>query len=310
MSKVSINYNITDIVPISALKKKFKQYLSDVQTVPPTDKDFIKYKSGEFPKHLVISLVMVLEEILSDCLEYIKKHETTGLYVVDYSMVQMVLNKNNKYDFSLKYLKKYNSTFKYQDSVFFTYRKLVDKLESEYGDKLMIESDARNFIAYILSSLQYELIEMALMILLYSDRKTLGSKSLLCSYKNLFKEMYPKIKLKLDSLVSTKAEDKAENEKGEIVEDETEEAEEAEEAEETKVLAEEADDTETETETETEELQQKPHTKINMENKEGKDKKGQTVNKKKVNIVEEADLENKLIEHVTTNTKLGKVLKK
>ena len=187
MSKVSNNYQLSEIVSISVLKKKFKQYLSDAQHEG--------FKSSVLPKYLVVSLVMVLEEILSDCLEYVKKHETNGLYVVDYSMIQMVLNKNNKYDFSLKYLKKYNSTFKYQDSVFFNYRKVVDNLESKYGDKLMIEPDARNFIAHILSSLQYDLVEMALTMVAYSNRKTLSSESLLCSYQILFKEMYSKIKL-------------------------------------------------------------------------------------------------------------------
>jgi hypothetical protein len=216
MSKVSNNYPLSEIVTVSVLKKKFKQYLSDAQRNG--------FKSSVFPKYLIVSLVMVLEEILSDCLEYVKKHETTGLYVVDYSMVQMVLNKNNKYDFSLKYLKKYNSTFKYQDSVFFSYRKVVDNLESKYGDKLMIEPDAKNFIAHVISSLQYDLIEMSLMMVGYANRKTMSAESLLCSYGILFKEMHSKIKLKLDSLITTKADPDA---------DEDEETDGAEETEET-----------------------------------------------------------------------------
>lgn len=292
MSKVSNNYQLSEIVTVSVLKKKFKQYLSDAQHEG--------FKSSVFPKYLVISLVMVLEEILSDCLEYVKKHETTGLYVVDYSMVQMVLNKNNKYDFSLKYFKKYNTAFKYQDSVFFTYRKVVDNLESKYGDKLMIESDAKNFIAHIISSLQYDLIEMALTMVVYSNRKTLSSESLLCSYGILFKEMHSKIKLKLDSLMTTKA--------GEEAEEAEEEGEAEGEAE--GVDAEGTEETETEAEPETVEVKtakgeaeaeaeaevegEKTKPKVEKVKDVQKVKEFQKVSKKNVEIVEEDDLEKEL----------------
>jgi hypothetical protein len=204
MSKVTNNYQLQDIVTYSILKKKFKEYVSDA--------GHTGFKSNIYPKYLVVSLVMVLEEILSDCLEHVRKHETTGLYLIDLSMVQMVFNKYNKYDFSLKYFKKYNATFRYQDSVLFTYRKVVDNLESKYGDKLMIDPEAKNFIAHILSSLQYDLIEMSLTMVVYANRKTLSMDSLLFSYEILFKEMYPKIKLKLDSLKTSKNDDENENE--------------------------------------------------------------------------------------------------
>jgi hypothetical protein len=235
MSKVENKCALSDIVVTSILKRKFKQYL--------TDAGYQDYRSTVFPKYLVVSLVMVLEELLSDCIEYVKKHETNGLYVIDQSMCLMILNKNNKYDVMLKYVKKYNSTVKYQDSVFFNYKKVVDSLESKYGDKLMIDQEARNFISYLLLSLQYELTELSLIMIVYSNRKSLSSDSLLCSYSFLFKELYSKIKLKLDSMVVAKgtdvdadgeAEDDTEGENDEtkpVAEEVKEEVEEVQEAE-------------------------------------------------------------------------------
>lgn len=196
MSKVSNKYQLGEIVALSVLKRKFKQYMSD--------EGYDGFKSSVFPKYLVVSLVMVLEELLSDCLEFVKKHDTTGLYVIDYSMLTILLNRNTKYDVFLTYLKKYNSSVKYQESVMFNYRKVVDDLESKYGDKLMIEAEAKNYISYLLVSLQYELIKLSLTIVQYANRKTLSFESLLCSFNFLFQEMYPKIKLKLDSMKQTK----------------------------------------------------------------------------------------------------------
>jgi len=217
MSKISSKYQLNEIVALSVLKRKFKQYMKDA--------GLEGFKSSVFPKYLVVSLVMVLEELLTECLEHIKKHETNGLYVIDQSMVLMVLNKSSKYDVFIKYLKKYNSTIKYQESVMFNYRKVIDDLESKYGDKLMVDSEAKNFISYLLVSLQYELIKLSLAMVVYSNRKTMSAESLLTSLKFLFEEMYSKIKLKLDSMVQTKD---AETEEGEEVEEGEEGEEEAE----------------------------------------------------------------------------------
>ena len=246
MSKVSNKYKLGEFVALSVLKRKFKQYM--------TDEGYDGFKSSVFPKYLVISLVMVLEELLSDCLEFVKKHETTGLYTIDFSMLSMVLNRNAKYDVFLTYLKKYNSTVKYQDSVMFNYRKVVDDLESKYGDKLMIEPDAKNYISYLLVSLQYNLTKLSLTIVLYANRKTLSIESLLCSFKFLFQEMYSKIKLKLDSMKQTK-----EIEGGEDVEDVE-------------------DDEETEEGPDTEEGQEKDDT-VDKDDKDDKDDKVDKVDK-------------------------------
>jgi len=211
MNKISSKYQLNEIVTISVLKRKFKQYM--------TDTGLDGFKSSVFPKYLVVSLVMVLEELLTDCLEHIKKHETTGLYLIDQSMVSMVLNKSSKYDVFIKYVKKYNSTIKYQESVMFNYRKVMDDLESKYGDKLMIDSEAKNFISYLLVSLQYELIKLSLIMVVYSNRKTMSAESLLTSLKFLFEEMYSKIKLKLDSMVQTKDSEVEEGEEADEVEE-------------------------------------------------------------------------------------------
>jgi hypothetical protein len=195
-NKVSNTNELADIVMTSVLKRTFKQYLAD----EGHDTIRISY----YPKYLVISLVMILEELLTDCLEYVKKHETNGLYIIDYPMLLMVLSNNTKYNVFVKNLKKYNSTTRYQESVFFNYRKVIGNLENKYGNKLMIDANASNFIAYLLVCLQYELLKLSITLITFSNIKTLNMEALLCSYNFLLEELHPKIKLKLDSIRKTK----------------------------------------------------------------------------------------------------------
>ena len=204
MNQVSNKQELCKYVSMSVLKRKFKQYM--------IDEGYEGFKSSVFPKYLIVSLVMVLEELLTDCLEFVKKDDVTGLYTINQSMLLTVLNKNTKYDAFLKYIKKFDSTIKYQDAVLFNYRLVVDNLETKFGDKLMIDSDVKNFVSYLLIGLQYELIKLSLMMVQYSNRLTLTDKSLLCSLNFLFKEMYPKIKLKLDSMKDTKETDEVDDE--------------------------------------------------------------------------------------------------
>jgi hypothetical protein len=229
MSKVSykngLNDKLSDIVKMSVLKRKFKEYLTEND-----DEDDYKNKviSSVYPKFLVITLVMVMEELLSDCLEYVKKHDVTGLYVIDLNMVNMVMNKNSKYDFSFKYVRKYNSSVKYNDGVFFDFKKVLDNLESKYGDKLMVNNEARNFLAYLLLSLQYELLNLSLTILEYADKKMLSSKILLVSFKLVFPDLFSKVKLKVDSINQIKKnnEEDEEAEEGDDSDDSEDESEE------------------------------------------------------------------------------------
>ena len=105
MDKVTSKSKLSDIVSVAQLKKKFKAYL--------VDQEYSDFKSSVFPRNLIFVLIMILEELTSDSLEYIVKNETNGLYVIEKRMLDMVIFKSNKYDCVQKYLKKYNNTIKY-----------------------------------------------------------------------------------------------------------------------------------------------------------------------------------------------------
>ena len=100
------------------------------------------FKPSIFAQGLIISLVMVLEELVSDCLKNVNK-DKTGLYTINQLILSNLLNTSDKYDFVSKYMKKYSSMLKYHDSVFFNINKVITNLEDKHGSKLMIESDKR-----------------------------------------------------------------------------------------------------------------------------------------------------------------------
>lgn len=216
MDKVSSKSKLSDIVSVAQLKKKFKAYL--------VDKDYADFKSSVFPRKLIYVLISVLEELLSDSLEYIVKNEVNGLYIINVDMINSVLNKSNKYDCLLKFIRKYSSTVKYQDSVFFNIKKVLDNLESKYGSKLSVNPECRNFISYLVLSLQYEFTELAINMVDYANRKTLNLEVLTKVYTFfLDKSISKQIGLKLDSIDEAEAKEEAE------AEAEAEEAEEEEE---------------------------------------------------------------------------------
>jgi len=193
MDKVTSKSKLSDIVSVAQLKKKFKAYL--------VDQEHSDFKSSVFPRNLIFVLIMILEELTSDSLEYIVKNETNGLYVINKNMLDMVISKSNKYDCVQKYLKKYNSTIKYHDSIFFNIKKVFDNLESKYGSKLMIDSECKNFLSFLLLSLQYEFSDLAIKFVDYANRKTLNKEVLFRVYSSyLDKTISSKIKLKLDSM--------------------------------------------------------------------------------------------------------------
>lgn len=223
MNKITSNQKINDIVSLSQLKKKFKQYL--------VDQDHGDFKSGIFPRNLVVVLVMLLEEVLSDSLEYVVKNETNGIYLVTSQMIKMVISLNNKYDFLQKYLKKYNNVVKYQDSLFFNIKKVLDNLESQYGSKLMIDAECKNFISYLLLSVQYEFTKVAVIMVKYANRKTL-TKDVLYEIYNLFldKDISSKLTLKLEDYNKIEVEsDDVETETNEVEVEEDDDDEEEEE---------------------------------------------------------------------------------
>jgi hypothetical protein len=232
MEKVNNTLKISEYVSLSQLRKKIKSYFVDI--------GYGEYKPSIFSQGLVLLLVMVIEEMLSDSLKDVTKHDTTGLYLLTPMILRNLISESNKYDFALKYIKKYNSSIKYGDSVFFNIKKVLDSLESKYGSKLMIEYETRNLLSYIIVSLQYDLLKLALILIEYANKKTLNL-NVLYSVSNfvISKEISLKIKLKLDStnveIVDDEEKDVTEDEEVEEAEAEEAEAEEEEEVEEVKV---------------------------------------------------------------------------
>ena len=128
---------INEYVSIGQLKKKLKIYLAD--------HGYTEFKISIFSHGLVISLVMILEELVLDCLKNVTK-DVSGLYKINSLILKTVLFELDKYSFFLKYLKKYDKVIMYHDSVFFNVKKVMDNLETKHGNKLMIDSESCNII--------------------------------------------------------------------------------------------------------------------------------------------------------------------
>jgi hypothetical protein len=197
--EINNKLKINEYVSIAQLKRKLKAYM-----IEQGNSDL---KPSIFAQGLVMCLVMVLEELIADCLKNINK-EKSGLYTINQLILSNLFNSSDKYDFTAKYLKKYSSILRYHDSVFFNINKVISNLEDKHGSKLMIEYEAKNIISYIILSLQYEIVELTVSMVKYAGRKTLNINVLeiVCSYL-MSNEIYNKIKLKLDSINITSNED-------------------------------------------------------------------------------------------------------
>ena len=212
---------INEYVSYSQLKRRFKAHLIDLE--------YSEYKPSIFSKGLVLTLVMLLEEILCDCLKNIKKDNTTGLYKINSLILRNLLNEDEKYNYCNKYKNKYSSKIKYHESLFFNIYKVMNSIETKHGDKLMIDSEVRNMICYYLLCLQNELIELSLKVVKYSNKKTLNNKILLILLEHFItQDSLIRIKLKLDSSNISKDDDNEEEEESEEGESEEEEVEEEE----------------------------------------------------------------------------------
>ena len=212
----SNNFKLTEYCSIAQLKRKFKSYLEEI--------NYKEFKLNNFPQCLVVSLMIVAEECITDCLKYLVKNEQNGLYVLDDKVLRLMLSETSKYDFLLKYKSKYSSSIRYNDSLFFNLSKYLGNLETKYGEKLMVDVEAKNRLCYYLIALQYEITSLSLMIVKYSNRKTLNKTVLLnCCLFLLDAELKCKIKLKLDSFGSDKENDDEEEDKEEEEDDKEEE---------------------------------------------------------------------------------------
>jgi hypothetical protein len=194
MSSISSKLNITDYVVLSQLKRKMKSYLLEIGCD--------NFKQSNFSKGLVVSLVLILEELLSDSIKHVIKNEINGLYKISPLVLNLAINENSKYNFMLKYVKSYNQTIKYHDSVFFNIKKVLDNLESsKHGSKLMVESETKNLLSYIILSIQYELVNLTVSMVKYAKKRTLSVLPLLYGIKCLVHEdISSKVELKLDSM--------------------------------------------------------------------------------------------------------------
>lgn len=190
--EISNNLKINEYVSIAQLKRKLKAYLAE-----QGNSDF---KPSIFAQGLIVCLVMVLEELVADCLKSVSK-EKSGLYTINQLILSNLFASTEKYEFVSRYMKKYSSTLRYHESIFFNFNKVVSNLEDKHGSKLMVDMEAKNIIAYIILSLQYDIVGLAVSMVKYAGRKTLNTNVLdiICSYI-LSNDISSKIRLKLDSI--------------------------------------------------------------------------------------------------------------
>ena len=190
--EINNKLKINEYVSIAQLKRKLKAYF-----VEQGNSDF---KPSIFSQGLILCLVMVLEELISDSLKYVNK-DKSGLYSINQLILSNLLDCNDKYIFASKYMKKYSSNLRYHESVFFNINKIINSLEDKHGSKLMIETEAKNIICFIILSLQYDIVKLSVQMVKYAGRKTLNLNVLdiVCSYL-MSNDISNKIKLKLDSI--------------------------------------------------------------------------------------------------------------
>jgi hypothetical protein len=190
--EINNKLKINEYVSIAQLKRKIKAYLVD-----QGNSDF---KPSIFAQGLIVCLVMVLEELIADCLKDINK-EKSGLYTINQLIISNLFNSSDKYNFASKYIKKYSPVLRYHESIFFNINKVINNLEDKHGSKLMIDSEAKNIICYIILSLQYDIVGLSVNMVKYANRKTLNINVLeiVCSYI-ISNDISNKIKLKLDSI--------------------------------------------------------------------------------------------------------------
>ena len=193
MDKLTNNVKITDYAPLSQMKKKIKQFL--------TDKGCEDIRLDNFSQNLAVSMVHILDELATDSLKYVTKHQLNGLYVVNKLMIDSTIAEFDKYHFCYKYIKKFNPIVRYEDSLLFNLSKVLAGFELINGNKLTFDAESRNFISFIMLSFQYDILELSVTILSYGSKKTM-TKSLIvsCLKYILNNEISNRIDLKLDSL--------------------------------------------------------------------------------------------------------------
>lgn len=185
------NNKSTNSYTMSQLKKRIKAYFTEQEC---------QYNMSVYPACLITTLITVLETFVDDVIPNVKKN-TLGLYTIEKSDIMNLINENSdKYSFVFSSLKKFDSNMKYYDMLFFDINKELKNLEENKGKKLHVDNNASNFLAYILSCLQFSLLKYAISLNEYASRKTLTKKTLVSSLPLiLHKEISAKLELALDS---------------------------------------------------------------------------------------------------------------
>jgi hypothetical protein len=181
---------------LTTLKKKFKTYIENDTII-----------CGKYPQHLVECLVIIMDTVILKCIDYIDKN-TAGLYVVKEQFLRNILN---EYDFFGKYNEKFDRIINYSENLFFNSELFYNSVEEKYGNKMMIEKQAKNFLNFMIASLQYDVVLLSCKILNYINKKTLNAELLLLSFDYIMGGNYflPQFKLKFDCCKNT--DEKSEN---------------------------------------------------------------------------------------------------
>ena len=82
----SNNFKLTEYCSIAQLKRKFKSYLEDI--------NYKEFKLNNFPQYLVVSLMIVVEECVTDCLKFLVKNEEKFSICVPYNMFDYMMTED------------------------------------------------------------------------------------------------------------------------------------------------------------------------------------------------------------------------
>jgi hypothetical protein len=200
------DFKVSDYAVMSQLKKKIKEYL--------VEKGCQNFKISSFGKGIVLSLIYLLDEIYNDSINLVEKN-LAGLYVINPLVFKSCID-NEKYNFLRKYERKYSSTVRYKDSLFFNFNDTLAYLETVHGEKIMVEDKTKNLLAYYLLSFQYDLVDLCISATKFAGKRTLGLKSLIMGLEYVLTQgdLFSKINLKLDC-INTENQEKEENEENE-----------------------------------------------------------------------------------------------
>lgn len=212
MDKITNTQTIATITNMTNVKRKIKTFLSE--------KDCADIRLGVFPQCLIATLYMVLDDIATNTIQYAVKHQTNGLYVVSMPMLLATLNGAIQFGFHNKYSRKYDPMVKYEDNLIFGLTKVMTSYEFINGTKLSFDVECKNYLAFIMMSLQYDVLELSILCMRTGGVKTMSKQLMMSIAGYVFgTELSNKITIKLDcmnegasSVVGGKADDETASE--------------------------------------------------------------------------------------------------